>query len=176
MATWVLLQGLLLLLLPMPTPAPCSTYTYAECIKHETFVPGSWLAGEGVDVTTLQRSGAFPVSTEHYLRPDGTCTLCRNVLQDNALQRLPLALVHWRPQPSVCERKLTRAKISSVEEVARDAASNIQNDWKVGLDVTPTPAINAQVTVAGSHSKATNFAAQKTHQDRYSFSKDEVAC
>ncbi|XP_037352486.1 perforin-1-like [Talpa occidentalis] len=176
MATSVLLQGILLLLLPTPTPAPCQTFTHSECNEHETFVPGSWLAGEGVDVTSLRRSGAFPVDTTHYLRPDGTCTLCKNVLQDNTLQRLPLALAHWRAQSSVCQRKVVRAEIKSVEGVAQDAASNIENDWRVGLDVNPKPSSKARMTMAGSHSDAAAFAADKTHQDEYKFSKDEVEC
>ncbi|XP_037353150.1 perforin-1-like [Talpa occidentalis] len=176
MATCVLLQGILLLLLPTPTPAPCHTFTHSECNEHKTFVPGSWLAGEGVDVTSLRRSGSFPVDTTHYLQPDGTCTLCKNVLQDNTLQRLPVALTHWRAQSSVCQRKVVKAKVSSIEGVARDAASNIRNDWRGELDVNPNPMVNARMTMAGSHSKAANFAAEKTHQDEYSFTKDEVEC
>ncbi|XP_037353050.1 perforin-1 [Talpa occidentalis] len=176
MATSVLLQGILLLLLPTPTPAPCQTFTYSECNEHETFVPGSWLAGEGVDVTSLRRSGYFPVDTTHYLRPDGTCTLCKNVLQDNTLQRLPLALAHWRAQSSVCQRKVVKAEIKSVEGVAKDAASNIQNDWRVGLDVNPKPSSNARMTMEGAHSDEANFAAKKAHEDQYTFSKDEVEC
>ncbi|XP_004694890.1 PREDICTED: perforin-1-like [Condylura cristata] len=176
MATCVFLQGLLLLLLPTPTPAPCYSFAHSECKKHMTFVPGSWLAGEGVDVTNLQRSGAFPVDTARYQRPDGTCTLCRNSLQDNKLQLLPLALAHWRAQPSVCQHRVLKAEVGSVESVAQDAAKQINNDWQVGLDVNPNPAINAHVTIAGSHSEAADFAAEKMYQDQYSFSKDEVEC
>ncbi|XP_036854886.2 perforin-1 isoform X1 [Manis javanica] len=176
MATCVLLPGLLLLLLPPPAPAPCHTAARSECRRDRKFVPGSWLAGEGVDVTSLRRSGSFPVDTQRFLRPDGTCTLCRNDLQQGDLQRLPLALTDWRAQGSGCRRHVTRAKVSSTEAVAREAAGSIRNDWKVELDVTPKPSINARVAVAGSHSKAANFAAQKTHQDQYSFSSDSVEC
>ncbi|XP_057592192.1 perforin-1 [Hippopotamus amphibius kiboko] len=176
MAGQVLLLGILLLLLPTPTPAPCYTAARSECRRNLKFVPGSWLAGEGVDVTSLQRSGSFPVDTKHFLRPDGTCTLCRNALQKNAPQRLPLALTDWRAQGSGCKRKVVKEEGRSTEEVAGEAANSIRNDWKVGLDVTPKPNSNVHVSVAGSHSQAANFAAQKAHKDQYRFSLDTVEC
>ncbi|XP_049502117.1 perforin-1 isoform X1 [Panthera uncia] len=176
MGACVLLPGLLLLLLPPPAPAPCHTAARSECRRNRPFVPGSMLAGEGVDVTSLRRSGSFPVDTESFLRPDGTCTLCHNVLKGGALQRLPLALTDWRAQGSGCQRQVVRAKASSTEGVAREAASNIRNDWRVGLDVSPKPSANVHVTVAGSHSHMANFAAQKTFHDQYSFSTDLVEC
>nr|XP_004657949.2 perforin-1 [Jaculus jaculus] len=175
MARHQLLLGLLLLLPPL-VPAPCYTATHSECKRKLSFVPGAWLAGEGVDVSSLRRSGAFPVDTHRFLRPDGTCTLCKNALQEGAPQRLPLALTHWRAQGSGCQRHVTTAKASSAEAVAREAAANIKNDWKAGLDVNPQPSNNVQVSVAGSHSGAADFAAQKTHQDQYSFNSDLVEC
>ncbi|EPQ17989.1 Perforin-1 [Myotis brandtii] len=176
MATHVLLLGILLLLLPTPAPAPCYTAARSECQSVLKAVPGSELAGEGVDVTSLKRSGSFPVDTESFLRPDGTCTLCRNTLKGGARQRLPLALTHWRAQGTGCQRHLVRAKASSTETVAKDAASNIRNDWRGELNVNPKPSTSARVTVAGSHSKEANFAAEKTHQDQYSFSTDTMEC
>ncbi|XP_026360186.2 perforin-1 [Ursus arctos] len=176
MGARLFLPGLLLLLLPTPTPAPCRTATRNECRNNRVFVPGVALAGEGVDVTTLRRSGSFPVDTESFLRPDGTCTLCQNALQEDALQRLPLALTGWRAQGSGCQRQVVRAKASSTDGVAREAASNIRNDWRVGLDVSPKPSVNVQVTVAGSHSEMANFAAHKSHRDQYRFTTDLVVC
>uniref|UniRef100_A0A8C8Z510 Perforin-1 n=1 Tax=Prolemur simus TaxID=1328070 RepID=A0A8C8Z510_PROSS len=176
MAACLLLLGILLLLLPPPAPAPCHTAARSECKRKYKLVPGSWLAGEGVDVTSLRRSGSFPVDTRRFLRPDGTCTLCENALEPGALQRLPLAVTNWHAQGSGCQRRVAKAKASSTEAVAREAAGTIRNDWKVGLDVTPQPSSNVHVSVAGSHSQAANFAAQKTHQDQYSFSTDSVEC
>ncbi|XP_029101451.1 perforin-1 [Monodon monoceros] len=176
MASRALLLSVLLLLLPAPTPAPCYTAARSECRRNLKFVPGSWLAGEGVDVTSLRRSGSFPVDTQRFLRPDGTCTLCRNALQQGAVQRLPLALTDWRTQGSGCNRKVVKGEGRSTEEVAGAAANSIRNDWQVGLDVTPKPSSNVRVTVAGSHSREANFAAQKTHQDQYRFSLDSVEC
>ncbi|KAM7072912.1 perforin-1 isoform 1-T7 [Molossus nigricans] len=176
MATRVLLLGVLLLLLPTPAPAPCYTAARSECRKVRKFVPGSWLAGEGVDVTSLRHSGSFPVDTRHFLRPDGTCTLCRNTLQKGALQRLPLALTDWRPQGSGCKRHLVRAQASSTEAVAKSAASSIHDSWRVGLELNPKPSTSTQVAFAGSHSSEANFAAEKTHRDQYRFSTDTVEC
>ncbi|XP_004470620.1 perforin-1 [Dasypus novemcinctus] len=176
MATRLLLHATLLLLLPPPAPAPCHTATRSECQQNHQFVPGVGLAGEGVDVTSLRRSGSFPVDTERFQRPDGTCTLCENTLQEGVLQRLPLALTHWRTLGSSCQRDLVKARVSSTEGMAKEAARSISNNWTAGLDVTPKPGANVQVAVAGSHSQAANFAAQKTHQDQYSFSSDLVEC
>lgn len=176
MATRVLLLGILLLLLPTPAPARCYTAARSECQRVHKAVPGSELAGEGVDVTSLRRSGSFPVDTGSFLRPDGTCTLCHNTLKGRALQHLPLALTDWRAQGSGCQRHLVRAKASSTETVAKDAASSIRNDWRAGLEVNPKPSTSARVSVAGSHSKEANFAADKTLQDQYSFSTDTVEC
>lgn len=175
MATRLFLLALFLLL-PQPVPAPCYTATRSECKKKHKFVPGAWLAGEGVDVTTLRRSGSFPVNTQRFLRPDRTCTLCKNALMQDAIQRLPLTIAHWRPHGSGCSRKVTTAKATSTEGVAREAASNINNDWRVGLEVNPKPSINMQVSMAGSHSNAANFAAEKAHKDKYNFNTDTVEC
>ncbi|KAL1771769.1 perforin-1 [Sigmodon hispidus] len=175
MAIHLFLLGLFLLL-PPPVPAPCYTATRSECRKKYKFVPGAWLAGEGVDVTTLRHSGSFPVNTLNFLRSDHTCTLCRNALNKDAIQRLPLAIAHWRPHGSGCKRNVATTKVSSTEGVVRDAASNIKNDWRVGLDVNLKPEANMKVSMAGSHSKVANFAAEKTHQDQYNFNTDTVEC
>ncbi|XP_021030910.1 perforin-1 [Mus caroli] len=175
MATSLFLLGLFLLL-PRPVPAPCYTATRSECKQKHKFVPGVWMAGEGVDVTTLRRSGSFPVNTQKFLRPDRTCTLCKNSLMRDAIQRLPVAITHWRPHGSHCQRNVASAKVLSTEGVAREAAANINNDWRVGLDVNPRPEANMRASVAGSHSKVANFAAEKTHQDQYNFNSDTVEC
>lgn len=134
------------------------------------------MAGEGMDVTTLRRSGSFPVNTSEFLRPDRTCTLCKNSLMRDAIQRLPVAIAHWRPDSSYCRRNIATVKVSSTEGVAREAAANINNDWRVGLEVNPKPEASVHVSMAGSHSQVANFAAEKTHQDQYNFNTDTVEC
>uniref|UniRef100_A0A8C8SEA7 Perforin 1 n=1 Tax=Pelusios castaneus TaxID=367368 RepID=A0A8C8SEA7_9SAUR len=153
----------------------CHTGTAEECEEHEAFVPGHNLAGEGIDVTTLGRKGAYLVDSNHWKRPDGTCTLCRNPLQENQLQRLPLAAVDWRVKV-MCRRKLSSTVKESAMGMVRAASAVVQNDWKVGLEVEVKPGSKTQVQLAGSHSKLADFSMEKSQQDKYSFTSHEVSC
>ncbi|KAG6926587.1 perforin 1, partial [Chelydra serpentina] len=153
----------------------CHTGTAEECEEHTAFVPGHNLAGEGIDVTTLGRKGAYLVDTSHWQRLDGTCTLCRNSLLEGQLQRLPLAAADWREKVS-CRRKISSAVKESAIGVVRAAGAVVQNDWKVGLEVEVKPSVNTQVTLAGSHSKLAEFSSEKSQQDKYSFTSHEVSC
>ncbi|XP_075784787.1 perforin-1-like isoform X2 [Pelodiscus sinensis] len=165
---------LLLLLLP-GVATHCHTATAEECKKHTAFVPGHNLAGEGIDVTTLERKGAYLVDTSPWRRKDGTCTLCQNSLLDRKPQRLPLAAVDWRVKVS-CRRKLSSAVKESALGVVRAASARVKNDWKMGLEVKMKPSTHAQVELAGSHSKLAEFSTDKSQQDKYSFTSHEVSC
>ncbi|XP_051838487.1 perforin-1 [Antechinus flavipes] len=173
----LLLFHLLIFLQPaQPKQAPCRTATRAECRHQQKFVPGWELAGEGMDVTTLRRTGYFPVDTHKFERPDGTCTLCHNDMLEGQLQRLPLAITDWRTQGANCLRRVTKTQASSVVQVADEAAKNIKNDWKAGLEIQAHSSIKAQVSVAGSHAEETQFAAEKSHQDNYIFTRESMQC
>lgn len=47
-----------------PATQPSSKYQHVRW-----FVPGLWLAGQCVDMTSLLHSGSFPVDTQHFLCP-----------------------------------------------------------------------------------------------------------
>ncbi|XP_006837529.1 PREDICTED: perforin-1 [Chrysochloris asiatica] len=177
MASCILLLGTLLLLLPPPTPAPCHTAVRSECQKYRHhYVPGVQLAGEGIDITTLKHSNHFPVDKQQVQRPDGTCTLCHSPKKPEELWILPLAFTDWRTLGTNCHSKVSKSNAISTEAVVREVTKSITNDWKVGLDVSAPMDSKVQVTMAGSHSSAANFAGEKMHQDKYSFSRDLVEC
>ncbi|XP_074811198.1 perforin-1-like [Natator depressus] len=164
---------LFLFLLPVVSPE-CQTGTAAAC-TNAAFVPGHNLVGEGIDVTTLGRTGAYLVDTSQWRGPNGTCTLCRNPLQGGQWQRLPLAAVDWRVRVS-CQRKLSSSVQQSAMGMMESAASVVQNDWKVGLKVSMVPMVNVQVGLAGSRSKLAEFVTQKSRKDKYAFIRHEVSC
>ncbi|XP_075782206.1 perforin-1-like [Pelodiscus sinensis] len=165
---------LLLFILP-GTSSQCHPKKANECKKHTAFVPGHSLIGEGIDVTTMARKGAYLVDSSTWQRPDDTCTLCRNQLQGRQLQRLPLAAVDWRVLRS-CSRKLSSSVQESGMEIMKSAASVVQNDWKAGLDVPVKPKVNFQVELAGSHSDLANFVVEHSRKDKYSFLSHKVSC
>ncbi|XP_053117687.1 perforin-1-like isoform X2 [Hemicordylus capensis] len=147
-----------------------------ECEENGDFVPGHHLAGEGIDITTLERKGANVLDMSQWQKPDGTCTLCQNpLLEGKPLQRLPLAVADWEAKIS-CQRNVRTSLQESGISVVRAEGTNVKNDWKVGLDVQVKPQVNVQVALAGSHSKMADFTAEKSSRDQYSFASHEVSC
>uniref|UniRef100_A0A8D2KQU5 Perforin 1 n=1 Tax=Varanus komodoensis TaxID=61221 RepID=A0A8D2KQU5_VARKO len=154
----------------------CQVATAEECEEHKDFVPGHSLAGEGIDITTLEKRGGKVLDMNQWQKPDGTCTLCQNqLLPDKPLQRLPLAAVDWEVK-TMCQQKVHTSLQNNGFGVVSAAGSDVQNDWKLGLDIQVKPQTNIQVALAASHSKTADFSMDKASQDKYSFARHEVSC
>ncbi|XP_059809161.1 perforin-1-like, partial [Hypanus sabinus] len=138
-------------------------------------VPGSSLAGEGFDVVTLSRKGAYVVNVESWSRRDGACTLCRNTLMGGRWQRLPLAAVDWRALRN-CPRVVSSQLFHSLSELIKSIGSSVDNSWSAGLNLSTRHLQSISTTLAGSKSQEMSFALQKGKSDQYSFAKHEFRC
>uniref|UniRef100_UPI0037E929D0 perforin-1-like n=1 Tax=Semicossyphus pulcher TaxID=241346 RepID=UPI0037E929D0 len=148
--------------------------TPQEC-KKAPFVPGYNLAGEGFDIVTMERKGAFVIDTETWMLGNGTCKLYRNTYMKGETQKVPATVVDWRALPK-CNSKVSSTVYDSVETLVNDSTSSVSNNWKIGLDVpVPGPA-TLGVGLGGSHSRESTFAMQKSKQDHYTFVSHSVDC
>ncbi|KAJ8386502.1 hypothetical protein AAFF_G00169720 [Aldrovandia affinis] len=148
--------------------------TPSQCAAAQ-FVPGYNLAGEGFDVVTMERKGAYVINMEEWKGPNGTCTLMENRYLGTVLQKLPVAVVDWRAL-SKCKMAVSSKQYESGESLVNDTTSSISNDWKIGLDVHVNPSVSVGVALGGTHSREASYAMQRSKQDRYIFARHEVHC
>lgn len=161
---------LLLLLLYLLPAFSYEVGDYAQC-RSADFVPGYNLVGEGFDVVTLRRKGAYLINVGAYMTPHGSCRLYRNPLQGNRLQKLPVSVDDWRPNTR-CEVHLDNSVHSSTSSLIDTVINQETLDWQIGLDLDKFVGLN----VGGARSNVYNFARARRSEDQFSFSSHRISC
>ncbi|KAA8585449.1 hypothetical protein FQN60_004143, partial [Etheostoma spectabile] len=146
--------------------------TPRQCLDAE-FAPGTNLAGEGFDITKMERKGAL-CSHESVERKDKTCTLCSNPYLENKKQKLPLSVVDWRPK-QFCSMKVASTLHRSSESLVSSSTSSVSNNWQVNLDLK-VGSKGASLMLAGTHSKLADYSMEKTKNDKFSFTSHSMSC
>ncbi|KAG9264108.1 perforin-1-like [Astyanax mexicanus] len=169
----MLLWSGLIFLLSLPLIQSCENGSPRDCAEAD-FAPGSNLAGEGYDITKMQRKGAFVISTQRWKLKDKTCTLCRNPYMEGKKQKLPISVVDWRPSQK-CSMKLSSSVYQSSESLLSSSTSSIENNWaaNLGIEVKKT---KTSLMLAGTDSKLAEYSMEKTKKDRYNFASQSISC
>uniref|UniRef100_A0A4W6CI98 Perforin 1.9 n=1 Tax=Lates calcarifer TaxID=8187 RepID=A0A4W6CI98_LATCA len=163
----------LVLSLPQCTYQSCTDGTPKQCTEAE-FAPGANLAGEGFDITKMERKGAFVLDMNKWKRKDKTCILCSNPYLENKKQKLPLSVLDWRSKQS-CSVKVSSALHKSSESLVSSSTSSVENNWKVNLDFKVANK-GASFMLAGTHSKLADYSMGKTKNDKFSFTSQSISC
>ncbi|XP_033821121.1 perforin-1-like isoform X1 [Periophthalmus magnuspinnatus] len=142
-----------------------------EVCKNAPFVPGHNLMGEGYDIVTLKRKGAYLVDINTYMTPNGKCKLIKNPLHGNQLQKLPLAAVDFRAITQ-CQSSIKQTMESSVSKVVSAMTHQDSSDWKVGLKQKDY----GDLEVGGTRSDAYNFVSTRAKEDKFTFSIHRSSC
>ncbi|XP_051797118.1 perforin-1-like isoform X2 [Acanthochromis polyacanthus] len=168
----VLWTGLMLSLL-QHSHQSCIEGTPRQCADAE-FAPGTNLAGEGFDITKMERKGAFVLNMNQWNHKNNTCTLCSNPYLQAKNQKLPLSVVDWRAKQS-CITKVSTKLYKSSESLIMSSSSSVENNWKGSLDFK-TIKKGASLMLAGSHSKVAEYSMEKTKNDKFSFTTHSMSC
>ncbi|KAK2833064.1 hypothetical protein Q5P01_016953 [Channa striata] len=162
-----------MLSVPQRTFQSCTEGTPRQCLEAD-FAPGASLAGEGFDITKLERKGAFVIDMNQWKRKDKTCTLCSNPYLENKKQKLPLSVVDWRPKQS-CSTKVASSLHRSSESLVSASTSSVENNWKVNLDIN-NGIKGASTMLGGTQSKLAEYSMGKTKNDKFSFTSQSMFC
>ncbi|XP_019949736.2 perforin-1 [Paralichthys olivaceus] len=163
----------LVLSLPQHTHQSCTDGKPMQCQNAE-YAPGANLAGEGFDITKLERKGAFVIDMNQWKRRDKTCTLCTNPYMENKWQKLPLSVLDWRAKQS-CSNKVASKLHRSSESLVSSSSASIENNWQINLDVNVGPR-SGSLMLAGAHSKVAEYSMEKTKKDKFSFTSQSISC
>ncbi|XP_076859716.1 perforin 1.5 [Brachyhypopomus gauderio] len=148
----------------------CRVGRQDECEK-APFVPGYNLAGEGFDVVRMRRKGAYLINVKSYMHDNHTCTVCENPFQDARVQKLPSAVMDWRPQRR-CSKEVTSALHHSIDSLVKSSASLVNSDWGAGLSLDDL----GEAILGGSRSDIAKFARSQHTMDRVTFALHEISC
>ncbi|XP_056143658.1 perforin 1.5 [Lampris incognitus] len=148
----------------------CQIGSGSECDK-APLVPGHNLAGEGFDVVRMRRTGAYVINVKAQPTDNHTCTLCTNRFQKGQIQRLPAAVLDWRPF-SRCSKQLSSALHHSVDSLLRSSNSLVNNNWGLGLSLDDI----GRGVMGGSRSDMANFARSQHSLDKATFAIHEISC
>lgn len=148
--------------------------TPQEC-ERASFVPGYNLGGEGFDIVTMERKGAYVIDTDTWKLGNGTCKLYKNPYMNGEKQKVPASVEDWRVLPQ-CHSTVSSTVYDSVETFVNASTSAVSNNWKIGLDIPAASYGSLGVGFGGSHSKESTFAVQKSKEDHYTFMSHSVQC
>ncbi|XP_072239837.1 perforin-1-like [Leuresthes tenuis] len=160
---------------PLCLPSSVSFIGTPQECKKAHFVPGYNLGGEGFNIVTMERKGAYIIDTETWKLGNGTCRMYRNEYMRSEKQKVPAAVLDWRILPQ-CSLMLSTTLYDSAESLINDSTSSVSNNWKIGLDIPVNPSASVGVGFGGSQSKMAKFGMQKSKQDRYTFTRHSVQC
>lgn len=163
----------LLALFAQRTSQSCTQGKPQECLDAE-FAPGSNLAGEGFDITKLERKGAFVIDMNQWKSKEKTCMLCSNPYLENKKQKLPVSVVDWRSQ-NHCSQRITSELHRSSESLVTSSSSSVDNNWAANLDFE-NGRKSVSMMLAGTHSKLAEYSMEKTKNDKFSFTSQSMSC
>ncbi|XP_069738259.1 perforin-1 [Phaenicophaeus curvirostris] len=165
-----LLLVLLVILGAAPAVPQCRRARGPSC--RVPLLPGLHPLGWGVDVTTLDLSGApvVPLQTSPP-RAGASCVLCVDLLGRPG--RLPPAAGGWRGGRR-CRQGSRVATGGLALGTLVGSAEELAAGWRLGLRGLPGPA--GRLVLVGSHSRLADFGLQRQREDRYGYAGLQLRC